>query len=410
MLGLLRGVTSSVRLAALCAQDVEFRWLVGDAPVEKSTLCDFRKNHQEELLSLSTQVLAALGEHGLLPSANMGVDGTIVRAASSRHSVKNRGRLERHKQHLEDLLREKLLQEDAGPLSEEIKVLEQRRERLTRALDAMTAQGLTHETDRRTMTEPQATLKRQKNGSFAPGYNVQVVTDLDTGVIVHAQVVDAGNDAGQLEPQLAGARAVLAGLGKDAVESITADGAYHDTLQLEALEQQQVRCYVPEDRNANRMAPGVSPEYQANAFTYDESSDTLRCPHGECLRQRKLNASKTSAVYQASAKTCQACPAKPHCCPKSKDGRCVSRTLYPETLKRVAQRLDTDEGKRKRSARWVVCEGAFARLVGLLHWDRCRMWGQAGAEAELLWREFICNLMVLAKVWKPLVPMRTSEG
>ena len=38
-LALLRGVTSSVRLSALCGQDLEFRWLLGDAPVEKSTFC-----------------------------------------------------------------------------------------------------------------------------------------------------------------------------------------------------------------------------------------------------------------------------------------------------------------------------------------------------------------------------------
>ena len=71
-LALLRGVTSSVRLAALCGRDIEFRWLLGDAPVKKSTLCDFRKNHGEAPISLSTQVLGALGRNGLLPGANMG--------------------------------------------------------------------------------------------------------------------------------------------------------------------------------------------------------------------------------------------------------------------------------------------------------------------------------------------------
>ena len=86
-LALLRGVTSSVRLAGLCGQDLEFRWLLGDAPVEKSTLCDFRKEHGEALASLSTQVLGALGRNGLLPGENMGVDGTIVRAASSRRRL-----------------------------------------------------------------------------------------------------------------------------------------------------------------------------------------------------------------------------------------------------------------------------------------------------------------------------------
>ena len=61
VLGLLRGVTSSVRLAQLCRQDIEFRWLVGDTGVEKTTLCDFRKAHRQALVSLSTQLLGALG-------------------------------------------------------------------------------------------------------------------------------------------------------------------------------------------------------------------------------------------------------------------------------------------------------------------------------------------------------------
>jgi transposase len=408
MLGLLRGVTSSVRLAVLCAQDIEFRWLAGDAPVEKITLCDFRKNHQEQLLCLSTQVLAALGQHGLLPGQNMGVDGTIVRAASSRHSVKSRRRLERHKKHLEEVLRDKWSQEDS--VSAEVQALEARREQLAQALEEMAAQGLTEETDRRTMSEPEATLKRQKDGSYAPGYNAQMVSDLDSGVIIHAEVVDSGGDGGQLQPQLADAQTVLASLEKDAVESVTADGAYHDTRQLDALETQGIACYVPEDRNANRTAPGVSPPYQAQAFTYDEATDTMRCPQGQPLKRRKLNNTKTAAVYQAPAGTCQSCPAKAQCCPKSKDGRCVNRSLYPHTLERVAQRLDTETGRRKKWARWVVCEGGFARVNGLLHWGRCRMWGKAGAEAELRWRQLTHNLMLLTKAWKPLIRAGNAIG
>ena len=124
---------------------------------------------------------------------------------------------------------------------------------------------------------------------------------------------------------------------------------------------------------------------------------------GQILRPRKLNEDRTSMVYQAPAKACQACPDKPKCCPKSKEGRCVNRTLYPELLKTVADRLKTEEGLRMMKARSVVCEGAFARMGGLLHWKRCRMWGRAGAQAELLWRQLTHNLMLLTGAWKPLV-------
>jgi transposase len=411
MLGLLRGVTSSIRLAALCAQDIEFRWLVGDSAVEKSTLCDFRKNHKEALLSLSTQVLGALGQNGLLPGENMGVDGTIVRAASSRHSVKKRKRLEAYNKHLEEALQAKLLQVDCDAGTEEVKALEQRQQRLTKALTEMTARGLTEASDRLTVTEPDAGLKRQKDGSFAPGYNAQVVTDLDSGAIVNAQVVDEGGDGGQLQPQLERAQEVLGQVrpDPDGVQSVTADGAYHDTLQLDAMEKQGIQCFVPEDRTASRQAPGVSPEYHADKFAYDEKTDTMNCPQGQCMKWRKLNEGQTAAVYQAPREACQSCPAKPQCCPTSQSGRYVSRSLYTQTLDTVAGRLETDEGHRKKRARWVVCEGAFARLNGLLHWKRNRMWGRAGAEAELLWRQFAHNLMLLTGVWKPMIPANATR-
>ena len=79
-----------------------------------------------------------------------------------------------------------------------------------------------------------------------------------------------------------------------------------------------------------------------------------------------------------------------------------------ERLDTIAQRLDTDEGRNRKKARWGVCEGTFARLNHLLHWGRCRMWGRAGAEAELFWRQFVNNLMLLSGIWKPMVPAKTG--
>ncbi|NCA83789.1 MAG: IS1182 family transposase [Opitutae bacterium] len=413
ILGMLRGETSSVRLAALCAGDIEFRWLSGDAPVEKSTLCDFRRGRGDLLARLGAQVLGALGRNGLLPGEHMGVDGTVVRAASSRHAVRRRRGMQTQRTRLEQVLRDRLSgaeEEGAAALSPETEALRRRKERLDKALGEMDSLGLLGEEDRLTVTEPEAGLKRQKDGSFAPGHNAQVVTDLASGAIVHAQVVGAGGDGGQLQPQLEGARAALEGVGAGpgAVRSITADGAYHDTLQLAAIERSGVCCYVPEDRAANRTAPGVSPEYRPEAFAYDGETDTMRCPLGERLRRRKLNNSGTAVVYQAPTGACGPCPAKPQCCPKSREGRCVSRPLHRGTLDTVAGRLESAEGKRRRRARWVVCEGAFARLAGLLHWRRCRMWGREGAQMELLWRQFAHNLLLLTGVWKPMVPAGTA--
>lgn len=415
MLSLLRGVQSSVRVARLCATDIEFRWLMGGAGVEKSTLAAFRKERKEALADLSAQILTALGVNGLLPGEHLGVDGTVVRAASSRHAVKSRRRLEARIGHVKQLLDERLSRPDSD--AEENDGLARRQTRLEEALDMMTARGLKHEKDKMNTTEPDAPLRRQKNGSYAPGYNVQAVPDLDTGAIVSAEVVDAGNDAGQLEPQVERAEDALRAARADApdgeasriseaVRGVAADGAYHDTLQLKNLEERGVECYVPDNRNANRKAPGATSEYQAEAFRYDPDEDCMYCPEGEPMTRQGLNNGKTAAEYKAKAKTCAVCPAKQHCCPKSNAGRTVNRPLYPEVLAAVAGRLETEQGRWMKRARWCS-EGVFSRLLHGLSWRRCHMWNRAGAEMELLWRQATHNFLLLTGVWKPLKPKTT---
>jgi len=408
ILGLLRGVTSSVRLAALCECDIEFRWISGGVRVEKSTLCAFRKGRLDGLAALGAQVLGALGGSGLLPGEHMGVDGTIVRAAASCHSRKKRKHLKRAHEELENMLHERLESEEpaeAGVATEELK---KRRDRLNDALEEMSRRGLTKDDDKLTVSEAESGFKRQKDGSFAPSYNAQVVSDLDSGAIVSAEIVDAGNDCGQLKPQMEQARAALreargASPDKD-IASVTADGAYHDTRQLAELEGDGIACHVPDNRNTNWKAPGIADAYQAQAFVYDEDTQTLQCPEGQTLFARRTNKGKTAITYQAPASVCAACPAKEHCFPNSKCGRSVNRTKdeYRQTLRQIVERLDTPEGKHRLRQRWTTGEGAFARLCGQLHWRRNRMWGMEGAKAELAWRTLVHNLLILAGIWKPM--------
>ena len=159
VLALLRDVTSSVRLADLCGRDSEFRWMLGDAKVEKSTLCDFRKVHSAKLAELSSQVLAAMGQSGLLPGESVAIDGTIIRAAASCRSVKRRKDLVRQVERLKRTIEEKLAEPRLGGDGDTVAVLDKRRERMERALGEMQALGLTQDDDRWTMSEPGATVK-----------------------------------------------------------------------------------------------------------------------------------------------------------------------------------------------------------------------------------------------------------
>ena len=414
ILAMLRGITSSVRLAKLCGQDIELRWMLGKAPVQKSTLCDFRKNHLEHLADLSTQVLAAMARADLLPAEKVAVDGTIIRAASSCQANGTRKQIKRKVERLKDTIETTLRQCDGATAGDE---LEQRKGRLEQALEQMEAFGLTGEKDTLTVTEPDAPLRKLKNGAFAPAHNVQVSTDLQSGAILEAQVIDQGNDAGQLAPQLDAVQTqldkVADKLEQDAdapgpIGAAAADSAYHDTLQLKDLEERGIDVFVPDDRS-NRKAPNVSEGFTAEAFTYDESDDTMACPQGCTMNRRKINNGKTATTYQARAADCQGCPCKQDCCPNTKGGRSVNRPLYPAVLERTAQRMASQRGLRFKHARFTTAEGAIGRLVHHLDWRRCRTWGRAGAQAEALWRQITHNLMLLTGYWRPLVLKEALE-
>ena len=404
ILALVRGVTSSVKLAHACGHDVELRWMLGGAPVEKSTLSAFRKENVEALSDLGTQVLGALGRGGLLPGESVAVDGTIIRAASSCRSVYSRKNLLREVERLKEKIVEKL--SGPEPAAEAVDVLLERQARFEKALGEMNALGLFEEKDRVTRSEPQAGLKKLKSGGFGPGYNVQIVTDARTGAILHAEIVDGANDQGQLGPQLTKAQAALEAAKGPAhlASTVVADSGYYDTRDLAALEARNVRTFVPEDRVKNRRPRGVAEAYRNEAFAHDAATDTLRCPQGQALSYRKMNNDKTSNVYQAATAACAACPAKKDCCPTTRQGRSVNRTAYPEVLAAVSARTASEEGVALKTRRRIVAEGVFARIKELLHWARCRCWGKTGATAELTWRSLAHNLMLLTKSWEPMAP------
>lgn len=397
VLALMRGVTSSVQLAEACERDVELRWLLGGGTVRKSTLCAFRKDHLERLSGLCAQTLSAMAGAGLLPGAETAVDGTVIRAASACGSVRKRKDVQKAVRRLERAIEEKLAEPDCE--DGEAGALERQKAKLEGALAAMKDMGLTQD-DAMNVTEPDASRKRLKNGAFAPAYNAQVVTDTSSGAIIHAEVVDRKNDSGQLAPQLERAIEALDAAGAGPIKAVAADSAYHDAKQLAQLEASGIAAFVPNDRNDNRRPRGVGADFAAGAFAYDEIADAFQCPAGAALRRRKRTGE--SITYQAQAADCSACPHKPRCCPNTQAGRSVNRSIHAPLLQTIAQRNASPEGKRMSAKRRTTAEGAFARIKEQLHWDRCRTWGQRGAQAELLWRQLAHNLLLLIGHWKPL--------
>ena len=82
------GVGSARALTRLCEQHLIYRWICGGVGVKHELLRTFRNESGEFLDRLLSESLTALIAEGLLTLDGMTTDGTKIRAAASRRSMR----------------------------------------------------------------------------------------------------------------------------------------------------------------------------------------------------------------------------------------------------------------------------------------------------------------------------------
>jgi hypothetical protein len=213
-------VGSARELTRLTRESLPYQWLCGGVTVNYHLLSDFRSQNGEAWDDLLTQIVASLSAEGLVEMKRVAQDGMRVRADAGRSSFHRKATLEQclkeGREQVEALKR--LVDEAPGDLSKQQQAAQ---ERAAADLAARTEAALKHceelqeqreknsqrsclpaKEARASTTDPEARNMKFADGGYRPGYNVQFVTDVGSGVIVDAAVVNAGNDAEQAPPRL----------------------------------------------------------------------------------------------------------------------------------------------------------------------------------------------------------------
>lgn len=212
----LEGVSSARRLERLTTRDLPYQWLCGGVSVNYHLLSDFRAAHGEWLERLLVESIGVLVHQGLVTLETVAQDGMRVRAhagsSSFRRAESLAAALQAAEAHVARLrqeadddpsgderrtrgARERAARERIDKIQQaqaELKQLQQQREKRV---------GTPTSTPRASTTDPEARRMKMGDGGFRPAYNVQFATDAGTRIIVAAEVVQQGTDAGQLEPQ-----------------------------------------------------------------------------------------------------------------------------------------------------------------------------------------------------------------
>ena len=279
------GVGSARKLERLCREHDAYRWLCGGVPVDYHLLSDFRREHQQALNDLLTQIVAALMFENLVSLKEVAQDGLRVRASAGSGSFRRKARLEEYleaaKAQVERLAHQRE-HPDPGVTRRERAAREraasERQQRVEQALAHMPAVQAAKERyakhagkarqarlreARVSTTDPDARVMKMPDGGFRPAYNVQLATDVESQVIVGVAVTNQGTDQGEVlavEEQVAQRTGQHPG-------AYLVDGGFVDLEDITILERRGVQVYAPpkqrEGTQGVRWKPGNKPEVLA---------------------------------------------------------------------------------------------------------------------------------------------------
>jgi hypothetical protein len=375
---------------------------------------------------------------GLVRLNVVALDGTRVKANSSRHATASAKTLENRlaglDQEIERLVAAAEAEEAAernllgdetssSRLPRDLANVKKRQAALREALRAA------HEADARRIAcgeskkgpakvpvaDPQSAVMPNKEGGYAPNYTPMAAVDGAAGLIVDADVVAVASESDTTVPtveriaQTFGARP----------GQVLADAGHGSGATLEALAAAGVDAVIPPEGRAtpagvvredgSRPVPpsewaalprtGPKGKLDRAAFLYDKARDGYWCPAGRLLTyshsstQERHGGAARYRTYQSS--DCGGCPLAATCLSKSGAPRSVSRDQHEARREAMRAHLATDEGRAAYRRRAPLAEGTMAGLKAVLGVRQFLLRGLEGVRTEWQW---VCVAFNLKKL------------
>jgi Transposase DDE domain len=214
-------------------------------------------------------------------------------------------------------------------------------------------------------SEVEAALGRDKEKVFRPLYNVQVVQDLESPLVLGSEVFAQATDAGTLMP-LRQRAWDLTGVW---LERMLADATYASALDLVDCAAAGVDLYAPSqenDRTAARRARRPPRQLPKSRFVWCAAEQVYVCPQGHRLerigverRARGEDRSIELTTYRCAKEHCRACPLARQCT-TSAQGRTIKRSEHEEVVLAHQAKMQQAESKALYQRRGQTIELRFA--------------------------------------------------
>jgi len=436
------GVVSSRGIERLCQEHVTFIALCGDQPPHFTTIAEFVSTLGEEIVRVFAAVVAICDHEGLIGREMFAIDGVKLPSNASKQRSGTRADFERQATKLEAtahtiLARHRATDAQAPepPLDDKARQRVTRLERDAAELRSWLARNPAERrgpkgTLRQSNRTDNESAKMATGKGVIQGYTGAAAVDAKHQIVVEAQAHGTGSEQEVLLPVVDAMRAHHL-LGTESL--ITADAGYHSEANLRALEERHVEAliadtdlrkrderFATQDRHRAKPDPLYNKShpregarhYQPSDFTYDPVARTCVCPAGKSL-YRKGRANVTNgyvgAHFRGAKRDCVPCAHRPQCLrtPETTAVRTVAffhgRVAQPPAradtaTRRMKQRLDTAEGRRRYAARFGAVEPVFGNLCANKGLRRFTLRGRAKVDGQ--WKLFclVHNIEKLARL------------
>jgi transposase len=350
--GYLNRVRSSRRLEQEARRNLELMWLLRGLTPSYRTIANFRRDNWAALKAANREFVVLLRELELLGGELVAIDGAFFHGDASKASIKTKKRLTEQLACIDRDIEEygNALEsndasdevhssgdEDGGrrnseAVADKLTVLMARRTKAKADLDQLQDSGETQ----LSTTDADARLL-SKRGHVLAGYNVQIAVDDKHKLIVASEVVNDGNDTGQLYEM---ARAAKEALEAETLQAV-ADTGYYNGAALKECEEGGIVAYVPPPKRTGGLEE--QGRFTHEAFSYDAEADVYRCPAGALLRPMngvKISPAGRQDVRYVSLKSvCKACHLREQCLGQKSDKRTIYRWQHEETIDRHRERM-----------------------------------------------------------------------
>ena len=290
LIGYFEGIDSQRGIAWRCADSRSLGEFLGlrpdEATPDHSSLTRIRKRlplsaHE----AIFERILSIAREKGLLKGKTIAVDSTTLEANAAMKSIVRKDSGEDWKEYVTRLAKEAGIE---NPTDEELRRFDRKRQGKKCSND-----------DWRSPSDPDARIAKMKNGDTHLAYKAEHAVDLDTEMIVAAEVYHADESDGEtLATTLGAAQVNLTEAGAErTVDEAVADKGYHASETLVECAESDVRTYIP-DRKTDRRIWTDKPAGQREAVY----ANRRRC-RGE--RGKRLQRLRSERVERSFAHVCE---------------------------------------------------------------------------------------------------------